>query len=118
MHVLARNHFGRAVGCGRLLLQGVGVGVGKGEGEGYGEADGVGQISRMTVLQPVRGGGVGKALLAALLAKARSAGLVELRLHSQRQAVPFYRHAGFAAVPGEALLRDGVPHVPMTLRLG
>ena len=104
MHVLARNHFGRAVGCGRLVLQG--------------DCDGVGQIGRMTVLQPVRGGGVGKAMLNALLTQARSAGLVELRLQSQRQAVPFYRHAGFVAAPGEPLLLGGVPHVPMSLRLG
>ncbi len=100
-HVLARNRMGLAVGCGRLV-----------------PCDGrIGQIGRMSVLHAVRGGGVGRALLAALVAQARQQGLHTLRLQAQRSAVGFYARAGFVAAHAEPLVLDGVPHVPMGLRL-
>ncbi len=100
-HALARNRMGLAVGCGRLASD-----------------DGrIGQVSRMSVLQAVRGGGVGRALLSALVAQARQQGLHMLRLQAQRSAVGFYARAGFAVAHAEPLLLGGVPHVPMGLRL-
>jgi YbgC/YbaW family acyl-CoA thioester hydrolase len=101
-HVLARNRFGLAVGCGRLV-----------QGDGR-----IGEIGRMTVLQAVRGAGVGRALLEALVAEARRQRLQTLRLQAQRSAVGFYTRAGFSVANAEPLVLAGVPHVPMGLRLG
>ena len=100
-HVLARNRFGLAVGCGRLVLA---------EGQ-------IGEIGRMTVLQAVRGAGVGRALLAALVAQARQQRLKVLRLQAQRGAVAFYTRAGFTVANAEPMVLAGLPHVPMGLRL-
>jgi YbgC/YbaW family acyl-CoA thioester hydrolase len=100
-HALARNRMGLAVGCGRLVV-----------GEGR-----IGEIGRMSVLHAVRGGGVGRALLAALVAQARQQRLQTVRLQAQRSAVGFYARAGFVVANAEPMVLAGVPHVPMGLRL-
>ncbi len=100
-HVLARNRLGLVVGCGRLRVADAGAG----------------DIGPMTVLQAVRGGGVGRALLSALQAEARRQGLTTLRLQAQRTAVGFYAQAGFALEDAAPRVPAGVPQVPMVLRL-
>jgi predicted GNAT family N-acyltransferase len=92
-HVLAFDDRGAAVGTGRLLPDG--------------------RIGRMAVLRDRRGSGIGSAILAALLERARSRGLPRVELHAQRHAVPFYRRHGFVPV-GDEFIEAGIPHVLMT----
>jgi putative acetyltransferase len=77
---------GRAVGCGAVVC-----GEGR-AGQKFGE------IKRMWVDPGQRGGGIGVALLDALVAAARVRGLSVLRLEtgiSQPEAIGLYRRAGF-----------------------
>jgi predicted GNAT family N-acyltransferase len=92
LHVLASTIDGHPIGCARLLPGG--------------------QIGRMAVLPQWRGLGVGRALLAAVIAAARSRGDDRLTLSAQTQAVAFYRAAGFDVV-GDAYEDAGIPHVAM-----
>jgi YbgC/YbaW family acyl-CoA thioester hydrolase len=96
MHALARNRFGRAVATGRLLQLG----------------HGVAKIGRMAVLPLVRGSGVGRQVLDALMQAARERGDREVMLHAQMAAVPFYRRAGFQA-RGDVFQEAGVAHLEM-----
>ena len=66
VHALAVNHFGMALGTGRLLEHVPGVAK------------------------------IGRAVLDALMAHARERGDREVLLHAQMSAVPFYLNAGFA----------------------
>jgi putative acetyltransferase len=80
--VLARCH-GRALGCGALVLGPVG-----GEGE----------LKRLFVAPEARGLGVGRAILAALEAAAREAGVRVLRLETgvaQPESLGLYRRHGY-----------------------
>lgn len=73
---------GEAVGCGAVVPAG----------------DGTAEIKRMWVDPVCRGGGLGGALLDALIGAARSAGIVLLRLETgtaQPEALGLYRKAGF-----------------------
>jgi YbgC/YbaW family acyl-CoA thioester hydrolase len=101
VHALARNRAGRAVGSGRLVQR----------------SDGSGKIGRMAVDAGVRGAGVGRALLQALVAAARARGLQTLVLHAQASAVGFYQRQGWQA-DGERFEEAGVPHRAMRLVLG
>jgi putative acetyltransferase len=79
---LVARRCGRAVGCGAVVC-----------GD-----DGAGEIKRMWVDPDQRGGGIGVALLKALIAAAQARGLAVLRLEtgiSQPEAVGLYRRAGF-----------------------
>ncbi|MBE0549221.1 MAG: GNAT family N-acetyltransferase, partial [Rubrivivax sp.] len=60
----------------------------------------------------VRGAGLGRAVLGALLQAARERGDSEVMLRAQTTAAPFYRRAGFATV-GEVFEEAGVPHIEM-----
>ena len=71
----------------------------------------------MAVLKEWRGMGVGAALLAAMLARARHRGMTEVTLHAQKSAAGFYRRAGFRE-RGEEFQEAGIPHVEMVLNLG
>ena len=98
VHALARNRLGKAVGTGRLLA-----------------ADGPGhpaRIGRMAVCRTVRGAGVGRALLEALMAAAGARGDKEVLLHAQISAFGFYRRAGFAP-HGERFEEAGIVHQEM-----
>lgn len=53
------------------------------------------QIGRMVVLQALRGGGLGRQVLTALLTAARQAGAEDAVLNAAAGAVPFYERAGF-----------------------
>jgi predicted GNAT family N-acyltransferase len=99
-HALAVNRFGLAVGTGRLVQV----------------AAGVGKIGRMAVMRDVRGGGVGRSVLDALVRRARQRGLHEVMLHAQASAVNFYQRAGFSA-RGPAFDEAGIPHQAMALAL-
>ena len=96
LHAVARNRFGLAVATGRLLQH------------GRGEA----RIGRMAVLPLLRGSGVGRTVLDALMQAARERGDREVMLHAQLTAVPFYRRAGFREV-GAAFEEAGVMHLEM-----
>jgi len=100
VHALAVNRWGLALGTGRLLTP----------------APGVAQIGRMAVLGAMRGSGVGRALLSALVDAARQRGDREVLLHAQASAVPFYARAGFAE-RGAPFDEAGIPHVEMVRAL-
>jgi predicted GNAT family N-acyltransferase len=74
------------------------------------------QIGRMAVLAHARGSGVGRALLEALVAKARQRLFLRVQLDAQVHAVAFYERAGFAAA-GEPIWEAGILHQPMCRRL-
>ncbi|RCK79380.1 MAG: GNAT family acetyltransferase YjcF [Candidatus Ozemobacter sibiricus] len=95
-HVLACDAAGRPIGTARLLPDG--------------------QIGRVAVLPAWRGQGLGRALMAAVLAIARAAGHVEVFLHAQEQVIPFYTRLGFQA-EGDRFFEAGIPHRLMRLRL-
>jgi YbgC/YbaW family acyl-CoA thioester hydrolase len=98
VHALARNRLGLAVGTGRLL---------SGDGAGH-----PARIGRMAVSRSVRGAGVGRALLEALMAAAGRRGDAEVALHAQITAFGFYRRAGFAT-HGECFEEAGIVHQEM-----
>ena len=96
LHVLAQDADGQAIGCGRLLPDGV--------------------IGRMAVLPQARGRGVGAALLQALLQVARERGHRVVTLSAQVHALGFYARAGFVA-SGDEYVDAGIPHRAMSLVL-
>jgi YbgC/YbaW family acyl-CoA thioester hydrolase len=98
VHAVAYNRLGVALATGRLLPH----------------APGVAKIGRMAVLQTMRGSGVGRAVLGALLAAARERGDREVVLHAQRTAAPFYSRAGFIE-RGPAFDEAGIPHIEMVM---
>ncbi|BAL95952.1 putative hydrolase/N-acetyltransferase [Rubrivivax gelatinosus IL144] len=101
MHAVAINGVGAAVATGRWLDT---------------DEPGVARIGRMAVLAPLRSGGVGRAVLDALVASAREAGREALMLHAQASAVAFYHRAGFEPV-GPEFVEAGIPHQEMRRRL-
>lgn len=92
LHALAFDADGHAVGTGRLLPDG--------------------HIGRMAVRRTARGGGVGRAVLRALMQAARERGHAHVVLSAQTHAVAFYRGEGFAE-EGEVYMDAGIPHVDM-----
>jgi predicted GNAT family N-acyltransferase len=96
LHALARNRLGLPLATGRLIAHGPGVC----------------KIGRMAVRQGLRGSGVGRAVLDALLRAARERGDREAVLHAQTSAAAFYRRAGFVA-RGDAFEEAGIDHVEM-----
>jgi len=96
LHALAINRMGLPLATGRLQQLG----------------GGVARIGRMAVLPVVRGSGVGRQVLEALAAEARSRGDQELLLQAQMSAAGFYTRAGFAT-RGPVFEEAGIPHVAM-----
>ncbi|MCC6236955.1 MAG: GNAT family N-acetyltransferase [Dehalococcoidia bacterium] len=82
VHVLARRD-GRPVGTGRLLLE-------------YAR-DEHAHIGRVAVLAEERGHGVGRAVMRALEAEARTRGFGGITLGAQLHAIPFYERLGYRA---------------------
>ncbi|HET6545388.1 MAG TPA: GNAT family N-acetyltransferase [Rhodanobacteraceae bacterium] len=97
LHVLARDSDGHAIGTGRLTPDR--------------------RIGRMAVLREWRGRGVGAAMLAALLAEARTLGHRFIDIHAQSHALGFYARFGFE-ICGEEFLECAILHRPMRLDLG
>jgi putative acetyltransferase len=80
-----------------------------------------GVLRALFVDAALQGQGVGRALLAAVEARARAAGCSHLRGAMSLNAVAFYERAGFASRGGPALLRSADIRVPvmwMEKRLG
>ena len=100
VQALVRNRLGMALATGRMLVH----------------APGVARIGRMAVLPTVRGAGLGRQLLAALVEAARARGDFEVLLHAQASAAPFYARAGFAE-RGAPYEEAGIPHIDMALAL-
>jgi YbgC/YbaW family acyl-CoA thioester hydrolase len=96
VHAVAFNRLGRALGTGRMLEH----------------VPGVAKIGRMAVMATSRHGGVGRAVLDALLDAARARGDREAVLHAQLGAAPFYERAGFAR-RGPEFDEAGIAHVEM-----
>lgn len=71
-----------------------------------------GQIGRMAVLQEWRRQGVGRALLQTIVDYAQQQHMPPLFLNAQVQALAFYQHTGFVAVPG-VFMDAGIPHQRM-----
>ncbi len=100
LHALAVNRLGLPLATGRLLSV----------------EPGAARIGRMAVVQPMRGSGVGRAVLDALVHCARAQGHREVRLHAQATAAAFYRRAGFVD-NGPEFDEAGITHIEMTLGL-
>ena len=96
LHAVAFNRFGRAVATGRLLRH----------------APGVARIGRMAAIQLLRGSGVGRAVLDALMGAAKLRGDREVRLHAQTSAQGFYARAGFTPA-GPVFEEAGIAHIEM-----
>lgn len=94
-HFLAKIN-GKAVATARLLADGT--------------------IGRMAVLPPYRHQGIGTALVARCVDAAVEAGLSEVSLSAQTQAIPFYEKAGFDLV-GPIFMDAGIPHQRMVKAL-
>lgn len=72
------------------------------------------QVGRMAVLAPFRKQGIGKALLTSLISLAQEEGILELTLHAQVYAIPFYEKFGFIA-HGPSYDEAGILHRNMIL---
>lgn len=96
LHALVRNRLGLPVATGRLLQA----------------APGVGKIGRMAVKQVLRGAGLGRDVLQALMQAARARGDHQVMLHAQRSALPFYARLGFVQ-RGAPFEEAGIEHVEM-----
>ncbi|MDM7457682.1 MAG: GNAT family N-acetyltransferase, partial [Tepidimonas sp.] len=88
------------VGTGRLLIA----------------EPGIGKVGRMAVHRALRGSGVGRRILQALLDAARARGDHTLRLSAQHTAVGFYERLGWRRV-GEPYNEVGILHQSMEMRL-
>ena len=100
VHAVAFNRFGLPLATGRLLPH----------------APGVARIGRMASIRTVRGSGVGRSVLDALMAAARARGDREVLLHAQTSAQGFYARAGFVPA-GPVFEEAGIAHVEMTRAL-
>lgn len=100
VHAVAYNHFGAPLATGRLLEH----------------VPGVAKIGRMAVTQAMRGSGVGRGVLDALMKAARERGYREAVLHAQLSAAPFYMRTGFIT-RGSVFDEVGIPHVEMVCAL-
>ncbi|MCC5867670.1 MAG: GNAT family N-acetyltransferase [Gammaproteobacteria bacterium] len=75
-----------------------------------------GRVGRVAVLKEHRGSGVGMLLMTALISLAGREEIGRLVLHSQVQALGFYRRLGFVPF-GEEFLEAGIAHIGMQLTL-
>ncbi|MBE7940795.1 YbgC/FadM family acyl-CoA thioesterase [Ramlibacter aquaticus] len=96
LHALALNRLGQPVATARLLQQ----------------APGVALIGRVAVHPVLRGSGVGRELMQAVMQKARERGDREVVLNAQTSAERFYLGLGFQR-NGPEFEEVGIPHVPM-----
>lgn len=76
-----------------------------------------GKIGRLAVLREYRGRGLGARIVRVLLQEALHRGMIDVYLHAQVQALPFYEKLGFTAA-GEVFEEAGIPHRKMHRTLG
>jgi len=107
VHVLARNRFGLAVGTGRLVRE-----TAASAGNATAQRGCVSRVGRLAVMAPLRGAGIGAAMVAALVDAAKARGDGEIVLSAQVDAQRFYERLGFAAV-GAPFDAAGLPHQEM-----
>lgn len=100
VHAVAFNRFHQPLATGRLLLH----------------AAGIGRIGRMAVRQGVRGSGVGRDVLNALMTSAIERGDSQVILHAQTSAQTFYSRTGFVA-RGLVFDEAGIEHIEMVRTL-
>ncbi|MEQ1657917.1 MAG: YbgC/FadM family acyl-CoA thioesterase [Hylemonella sp.] len=100
LHAVAINRLGMPVATGRLLQH----------------APGVARIGRMAVTRVLRGGGLGRDILQALMRAAAQRGDREVMLHAQRSAEAFYAQQGFVT-RGQPFDEAGIPHIEMVRSL-
>ena len=100
LHAVAYNRFGMPLATGRLLEH----------------VPGTAKIGRMAVLPAMRGSSIGRAVLEALMAQARTRGEREVLLHAQTSASGFYLRAGFQP-RGPQFEEAGIAHVEMVRTL-
>ncbi len=100
LHAVAFNRMGLPLATGRLLTH----------------AQGVARIGRMATRSILRGSNVGRAVLDALVAAARTRGDSEVLLNAQLTAQAFYARAGFRPY-GAVFEEAGIPHIEMTMAL-
>lgn len=84
---------------------------------GTGRLTPAGKIGRLAVTGRLRGRGLGTRILRALLQESWHRGLLEVTLHAQVQALPFYEKLGFRA-EGDVFDEAGIPHRKMRRTLG
>ena len=104
VHAVAYNRLGMPLATGRYLPY-----------PAAGRA-GVVKVGRMAVKRVMRGAGVGREVLFALMDAARKRGEHEVVLHAQRSAEKFYARLGYT-VNGEPFEEAGIPHIEMHMRL-
>ena len=96
VHAVAYNRLDQAVATGRLLQQ----------------RPGIARIGRIAVHRALRGSGVGRQVVQALLSAAAARGDREAMLHAQRSAQDFYVGLGFEP-RGKAFDEAGIAHIEM-----
>ena len=96
LHAVAFDDGDYAIGTGRLLPDG--------------------HIGRMAVAKPVRGNGVGSALLRVLMEEARRRGHKHALLSAQTHATEFYQKHGYQAY-GDEYDDAGIAHIDMRCAL-
>ena len=96
IHFIARDNFHQAIGTARLSPDH--------------------KFGRMAVLKTWRNKGVGKALLLALMDKARKLGWTKATLSAQTESIGFYEKFGFTKV-GDVFMEANIPHQSMQLPL-
>lgn len=100
VHAVAFNRFGFPLATGRLLAHGPGVA----------------RVDRMATRQAVRGSGIARGVLNALMAASKKRGDTEVLLHAQLSAQAFYARNGF--VPqGPVFHEAGIAHIEMSRAL-
>lgn len=75
------------------------------------------RVGRLAVTRPMRGRGIGTALMRRLHELARERGFARVWCHAQAAAEPFYAQLGYSAV-GERFVEAGIEHVRMEKVLG
>ena len=96
VHAVAFNRLGQPLATGRLLQH----------------APRVARIGRMASVRALRGSGIGREVLDALMQAARQRGDVEVLLHAQTSAAAFYARAGFTP-RGPVFDEAGIAHIEM-----
>lgn len=96
VHAVVYNRLGAALATGRLLVAGPKIA----------------KIGRMASVRVLRGSGLGRSVLHALLGKAQERGDEQVVLHAQRSAAAFYAKVGFVE-QGSPFDEVGIAHVEM-----